>query len=160
MPNDVKTVQSLASDLSAAFEHDKRNDGKEFTKLREGSPVWMTEVIREVHGDKMPDDTVYDFIERCADAIAGYSDTLAGEDAAQDAVNEIEPDPYTADLTVWLNARVDHVYYLTEVLEEFGGGTTMDGFKLLTLAQQKQIQEVGYALISALEKQVEESEEA
>lgn len=158
MPNDVKTVQTLASELSAAFEHDKRNDGKEFTKLREGSPTWMSGVIREVHDDKMPDDTVYDFIERCADAIAGYSDTLAGEDAAQDAVNEIEPDPYTADLTAWLNARVDHVYYLTEVLEEFGGGIK-DGFWLLSAAQQKQIQEVGYALISALEKQVEENDE-
>lgn len=159
MPNDVKTVQSLASDLSAAFEHDKRNDGKEFTKLREGSPAWMTDVIHEVHGDKLPDDTVYAFIQRCAGAIHDYSSSIEDHEVAEQAVDEIEPDPYTADLTAWLNARVDHEYYLTEVLEEFGGDIK-DGFQLLMAAQQKQIQEVGYALISALEKQVEESEEA
>ncbi len=138
-----KTVQELAGELSNAFVRDKRNDGQEFTHLAKGSPKWMTEVIHAVHGDKMPDDTVYGFVERCADAIAGHDDP-------SDAVTEIEPDGYTSSLTSWLNARADHVHYLTEALEE--GLDITDGFQLLAYAQQKQIQEVGFALISELEK--------
>lgn len=143
-------IQKLAEQLSAAFETKKRNDEKEFVCLKDGSPSWMTEVIRAAHGDKLPDDTTYAFVEKAADAIADSEDP-------QEAILEIEPDAYTAGLTAWLNARVDHVYYLTETLDEIaqaGLGIT-DGFQVLALAQQKQIQEVGNALISALEAQAE-----
>jgi hypothetical protein len=143
-------IQKLAEQLSAAFENNKRNDGNEFVSLKDGSPAWMTEVIRSAHGDKLPDDTVYEFIENCADAIADHEDP-------QEAIAEIEPSPYTADLTAWLHARVDHVYYLTECLEE---NRFDDGFQLLAAAQQKQIQEIGYALVSALEEAAEQMEDA
>ncbi len=152
--SDSTSIQKLASDLSGALETKKRNDGAEFVCLKDGSPQWMTDVIHEAHGDKLPDDTVYAFIEKCADALAD-----ASEDAElSDVILEIEPDPYTASLTSWLNSRADHVYYLTEVLEESGGIT--DGFQLLAVAQQKQIHEVGYALISALENAAEQIEDA
>jgi len=99
------------------------------------------------------DDTVYAFIEKAADALAD-----AAEDAEpSDVISEIEPDTYTADLTAWLHARDDHVYFLTEVLEE-GLGVT-DGFQLLAAAQQIQIHEVGQALVSALEDAAETIEE-
>jgi hypothetical protein len=145
----TQSIQKLAEQLSAAFETKKRNDDNEFVSLKDGSPEWMTDVVRAAHGDKLPDDTVYAFIEKAADALAN-----ASEDAEpSDVILEIEPDPYTAGLTAWLHARVDHVYYLTEVLEE-GTGIT-DGFQLLAAAQQKQIHEVGYALVSALEEAAE-----
>jgi len=86
---------------------------------------------------------VYAFIEKCANAIAE-----SGDDPS-DAISELEPDCYTGELTAWLAARADHVYYLTEVLEEID---IKDGFQLLALAQQKQIQEIGFALILELEK--------
>jgi hypothetical protein len=151
-PSNNASVQKLASALSAALQTKKRDDGHEFVSLKEGSPAWMTEVVRSAHGDKLPDDTVYAFIERAASALAD-----AGEDAdPSDVISEIEPDTYTADLTAWLHARVDHVYYVTEVLEE-GLGIT-DGFQLLAAARQKQIHEVGHALVSALECQVQVEE--
>ena len=56
------SIQKLAEQLSAAFETKKRNDGQEFVSLKDGSPEWMTDVIRATHGDKLPDDTVYAFI--------------------------------------------------------------------------------------------------
>lgn len=146
----MSTVQELAKELGRAFVHDKRNDGKEFVKLAENSPQWMTDVIREAHGETLPDDTIYEFIERCADAIADSDD-------ANDAILELEPDSYTHDLTAWLDARVDHVYYLTQALEELAPS---DGFKALAIAQQLQIQEVGQALIAALERLADESEAA
>jgi hypothetical protein len=141
MLNESYQVHDLAEKLSQALTTDKRNDGSEFVHLKDNAPAWMTEVIRSVHGEKLPDDTTYAFISKCADAIS------EGDDA-NDAITEIEPDIYTQDLTAWLHSRADHVYYLTEVLEE---SEVKDGFQLLAAAQQKQIQEIGFALISALE---------
>jgi hypothetical protein len=149
--SDSTSIQTLAESLTKALQTKKRNDGNEFVSLKDGSPQWMTDVIHEAHGDKLPDDTTYAFIEKAADAIADSEDP-------QDAISELEPDPYTNNLTGWLHARADHVYYLTEILEE-GSGIT-DGFQLLAAAQQKQIHEVGYALISALENAAEQMEDA
>ncbi len=150
--NSNSTVHSLAVKLSEAFQTQKRSDGHEFVSLKDASPAWMTGVVRSVHGDKLPDDTVYGMIERCVDAL-----TDANEDAdLYEVIQEIESDIYTTDLTAWLHARVDHVYYLTEVLEE-GTGIT-DGFQLLAVAQQKQLHEVGYALVSALEDVPEDAD--
>jgi hypothetical protein len=134
-------VRDLAEQLAKALVQDTRTDGEKFYKLADGSPEWMTEVIHAVHGEKMPDDTTYEFISRCADAIAD------GSDDPQDAISEIEPDVYTHDLTEWLHRRADHVYYLTEALED----GAKDGFQLLQAAQQKHIMEVGNSLISELE---------
>jgi hypothetical protein len=147
--SDTTSIQKLAEQLSAAFETKKRNDGQEFVSLKDGSPEWMTQVIRSAHGDKLPDDTTYAFIEKAADALAEMDESAE----PSDVIAELEPDSYTADLTAWLNTRPDHVYFLTEVLEE-GTGIT-DGFQLLAAAQQKQIHEVGYALVSALEEAAE-----
>jgi hypothetical protein len=141
MLNESYQVRTLAEHLSKALTTDKRNDGSEFVHLKENSPQWMTEVIRSVHGEKLPDDVTYAFISECADAIAEADD-------ADDAITEIEPDTYTHDLTEWLHSRADHLYYVTEVLEE---SEIKDGFQLLAAAQQKQIHEIGFALISALE---------
>lgn len=147
------TLHKLAAKLSRAFETKKRNDGKEFVCLKDGSPEWMTQAIRSAHGDKLPDDTTYAFVEKAADALAE-----ASVDAdPSDVIAEIEADVYTSDLTEWLHARADHVFYLSEVLEECSGIT--DGAQLLMAAQKKQIDEVGYALISALEAQAELDED-
>lgn len=144
------TVHSLAVKLSEALETGKRDNGDEFVSLKNGSPEWMTDVVRSAHGDKLPDDTVYGLIERCADALAD-----ANEEAdPYETIAEIESDVYTNDLTAWLHARVDHISYLDEVLEEQPG--LANGAQLLMAAQKKQIDEVGYALISALETAAEE----
>jgi len=66
-------------------------------------------------------------------------------DELQDKINDkvygwcdSEVDIYTHNLTKWLNDNINNVYYLTESLEEFGEG---DGFKLLSMAQYKAIEE-------------------
>lgn len=133
-------VKEFAGLLSNTLERKSRDNGVEFVSLKDGSPEWMTNVVRSVHGDKLPDDTVYEFISRCADA-------LADSDSPEDTISELEPDVYTPDLTAWLNRRVDHVEYLSEVLAESTPGS---GFDLLAMAQKKQLDEVGFALISAL----------
>lgn len=142
MGDSMKDVKQLATEMQKVFVTSKRNDGAEYVHLKDGSPDWMTDVVHEVHGDKLPDDTVYALISRCVDAIAD------GGDDPQESLDEIEPDHYTNDLTGWLHARNDHVYYLTEALEE---SEFNDGFALLSYAQSIQIREIGSALLTALE---------
>lgn len=139
------SIKQLAAKLHAALVTDKRNDGQEFVHLGDNSPQWMTDVIREIHGDKMPEDTTYAFIERCAQAIED------SESEPQDAIYEIEPDIYTSDLTGWLHARADHVNYVDDAIEEIGRSCIGSFSDLLQAAQSKHIHEVGSALISALE---------
>lgn len=136
----MTTIQELAAQMNEALIQDTRNDGTEFVHLRTGSPEWMTDVIREAHGDAFPDDTIYRFIEKAVDAIENNDD-------AEDAIREIEPDIYTHDLTKWLHERLDHVYYLTQALEEFG---STDGFQLLGMAQSLHIQEVADGVLRGL----------
>lgn len=148
-------VKTLATQLDAAFDHRTRDNGDAFVCLKDDSPEWMTTIIRTAHGDKLPNDTVYAIIECCADAIASYG--VEGKYAAQDAITEIEPNAYTHELTGWLNARVDHVYYLTQALQEC---EPKDGFQALAIAQQLQIREIGDALVSALTTLADEWTEA
>ena len=62
-----------------------------------------------------------------------------------------EADVYTSNLTAWLNARNDHVYYLTEALEEM---EIKNGFQALMAAQQRHKEEVALDLVNELEKLV------
>lgn len=149
----MNKIIKLATEMSAAFETKTRENGEEYIILKDGSPDWMRDdVIYPAHDDKLPDDTVYSFIEKTVDAIANCVDDCTENDV-EDAIDEIEPDIYTSDLTAWLNARNDHVYYLTEALEEELG--IVDGFQLLAYAQQIQIREIAYSTLEALKKVAE-----
>jgi len=143
----MKKLIKSAQEMSEAFETRERDNGDKFRVLKNGSPEWMTEIVHTVHGDALPDDTIYRFIEMTVDAIADC-DPDATEDDIQERLYEIEPDVYTSDLTEWLHARNDHVYYLTEALEEFN---PRDGFQALSMAQANQIKEVAFDTLSALE---------
>jgi trans-aconitate methyltransferase len=141
----TKTVSELAGELSNALESKTRDSGATFLCLAKDSPQWMTDVIRKVHGDKLPDDTTYDFIKRAACQLADVQED--DPDACTEAIESMESDVYTNDLTGWLHARVDHVYFLTQALEEF---EPKDGFFALQQAQNIHIREVGHALLAEL----------
>ena len=149
---------SLFGDLDDAMITKKRDNGDEFVILDDDKKEeWMTEVIHEVHKALdyfMPDDTCYRFIERVAGELR-EGDGEADEDDLREMVCEIEPDIYTHNLTTWLNARNDHIYYLNQAQEM---GLELDGFQLLTYAQKMYIEEIGNALISAVVETVEELE--
>lgn len=144
----TQTIQTLAKEMSQAFEGATRVNGESFRKLKEGSPEWMNEVSHAAHADMMPEDWRYVFIEEACDALA---------DADNIDEVELEADIYTNDLTAWLHSRADRVYRLTEALEE--GIDFKDGFKLLSYAQYLEKREVLDAVKEALRALVEEVEE-
>jgi len=135
--------------------------------------VFNEEIITDEMTDKFfdldmeVDDYHYRWLSRAFERIQSeIEDMNSLEDIDMDDIRdsifeEIEPDCYTANLTAWLNTKPSRVYYITEVLEEFG--EFRDGFQLLAMAQQQEIEEVynmGIEFIRWLiEKEIEESEE-
>ena len=147
----MKTLKDFAHEMSRAFVGDKRNDGTEFRKLRDGSPEWMKDVCFKAHGDMMPDDHRYEMIEEACDALADHDD----EDEARDS---LEADVYTSELTAWLHSRVDRTGYVDEALEEYGG--EVKGISdAIALGQMKEKEEVFGLVVEALTELVDAQEE-
>jgi hypothetical protein len=154
------TIQTLAAEMSHAFETAVRpTSGETFRKLKDDAPGWMTSVCRKAHDDSqmLPDDTRYEFIEEVVDVLAEHED-------ADEARDSLEPDVYTSDLTGWLHSLNSRVYYLGEVMHEYG--TFEDGFYLLAAAQLCEKQEVFQQVLDALQEELgsrddgEETDEA
>jgi len=149
----MKTIMSLAKEMQEQMITGQRNDETIYYHLKDGHPEWMTDVVFAVHEDKLPDDTTYKFISEALDIICELEDDTNVDEIHETIFEHTEPDVYTSDLTAWLGARNDHVYYLTEALEEMD---IKDGFQALSYAQVKHKEEVALDLVHDLEKLAEE----
>jgi hypothetical protein len=143
-----KTIVALANELANSLIRKTRSNGEEFTCFKDGLDSvapWIQEAVCSLMD--FPNDTYYDLIARVASFIS-EQDEASDFDDIQDLLYELEPDCYTSDLTAWLNASIDHVYYLGEVLKHNHGIT--DGCALLSQAQALQIEEVASGLLNLL----------
>jgi len=145
------TIQEKAKELFEAMEKRKRADRKEYYCLKDDAPSWMVDVIHKAHGDRLPNDSIYEVVNEVAAELAD-SNPDTDLDELREVIAEIEPDVYTSDLTSWLNETPYNVYYLDEALKE----GIKDGFDLLSRAQYLFKQEVANALLEALAQLVEE----
>ena len=141
------TIQEVASEMQKNIQYKKRVDGTEYYCSAEGCPEWVMDIIQAVHGEHMPDDTIWEYISDALEIIK----QAESEDTAQDDFYEIEADVYTSDLTAWLNKSNHHVYYLTEGLEE---SEYKDGFQLLATAQHLQRREVAENTLQEIQKYI------
>ncbi len=133
-------VRGRAWRLAAALESAERPDGSRYIRLRDGSPAWMTDVIREAHGGMLPDDWVYGCLPGLAEACADADDLDDPGDAAGGEV-----DTGYAEMLAWLGSggrwgRVD------EALGE-GARTLTDAIQW---AQYREAEEIYWRLVAAL----------
>lgn len=140
----MKTIQELAQMYSAMFVRKTLDNGDTYYCASDDTNENLMSIIHAAHNDRemSPDDYRYEFTKDALDALSENEDI---DDARQSA---IDSDPYTSNLTKWLNSRNDRVYYLTEALEEFG---CKDGFQALSTAQTLEKEEVFNAVVNALE---------
>lgn len=137
-----KTVIKRASQIYQALE---TREGRDGYFLKDGSPEWMRDVIlNSVDGF----DTSFENLYRMANRISGAISEAGEDEDLEDVVYSIEPDIYTRELVNWLSSDLNHVYYLTQVLEEHDG--IKDGFSLLALAQGRQISDIGERFLENL----------
>ena len=132
----MKKIIKKAKELYGKMELKKRLDGSKFYCFK-GNDEKTQEFARNIHGESMPDDFIYQQIYNAL----GFISELEKDDDDEfyDRLFDIEADCYTSDLTAWLNSSVSRVYYLTEAISEFG---STDGFELLANAQLIEIREI------------------
>lgn len=65
---------STTRSLSAWFVSAVRSNGETFVKLDDGAPEWLSDAVREAHGDEFPDDGCYDRLQ----SIAWFMENYAG----------------------------------------------------------------------------------
>lgn len=148
--NKNKTIQSVAQEIYDNMTYSERVNGEKYCHLKEDIE-WQKEIIFNAHLDRMPNDDIYDRINTILSVILDCNEETA-IDEIRNIIYEIEPDCYTSNLTAWLNSDNRNVYYLGDAL----GMGFNDGFQLLAYAQSCYIQEIGNALLDAIQEYIDE----
>lgn len=139
----MPTTKQLAQSMLDMLETHKRDNGAEFLTFKEDRPQWMQDVSFAAHGDMMPDDHRYRFIFEALAAMVEYDDPA-------DAIESIEADIYTSDLTTWLGSRADRYGYCDEYMEEMGKESFPGTIELLQAGQAREKEEVFNLVLDAL----------
>lgn len=96
---------SLAlSQLLSSFEESSRSDGSKHLILSAGSPDWMTEAVREAHDGELPNDSRYQLIRDCLQALS--DDGVESQEEAWEASRELSRDlvpTFTGELLQWFS---------------------------------------------------------
>lgn len=156
----MATIVELAGRLYDAFERKTRDNGDVFFVLQDEAPDWMEEVIRECHGDMLPDDFRYSMVRR----LAGDIHDTGAEDVSDiwDARGEIVDSAveiYTSRLIAWLGSHGARVCYCDDAAAEFGVAEDEGIAKRIQLGQYAEIGEIFGLLVNALSEIADEEDE-
>jgi hypothetical protein len=143
------TVQELAKEYNRYFVRDERKDGKKFWKTKDERPQELHDLIMEAHGDMMPDDYRYEFIESSLSIIAESEDPDESIDQVDESV-----DIYTHELIDWLGSRTDRYGFVDEAVEDMGHGDSITDD--ITRGQMKEREEVHSSVLQSLRKILEQ----
>lgn len=149
----MDTIKELAGHASTYFVEATRADRKKFTKLKAGSPKWLGLMVREAHGDTLPDDFKHKAISSILYAMSGYDDPAEASHEICDGLVDV----YNHALTAWLASSGDRATYVEEAVREFGGvAKDFDLFKALAMGQYQELSEIYSSVLGSLEKRLEE----
>jgi len=150
----MSTWHDIATEAQDWMTSDERDNGQRFVHFKEGYPEWLRDMAYAAHdnGEMFPDDYRYLFMEDIIDAL---TDRDPESTDPEEVAYELEPAIYTSELTAWLDSRNSRVYYLGEVMEEFGG-EVRDGFQLLGMAYNAEQREVASSVVQFVLKRAEE----
>lgn len=110
----TRTIQEVASEAAGWFEGARREDDSTFVRTRDGAPEWVTHLVREAHGDFLPDDWRYSVLR---DALFVIEESGDDDDARTEFLDGCV-DVYTSDRIAWLATHLYRVSYCDEAAEE------------------------------------------
>lgn len=116
----MATKLELAEAFSRAFERRTRDNGEEFVCLRDGTAEWMRDAAQKAHGDMLPDDWRYRFIEGITDAIAErlrFDPDAELGDFGHEVCDGLVP-VYNGERAAWLGSNLTRGGYCDEAREE------------------------------------------
>lgn len=101
----LMTRFSLAlSQLLSSFERASRPDGSSHLRLSSGSPQWMTDAVMAAHDEELPNDSRYELIRDCLQALS--DDGVESLEEALEASLELSRDlapTLTGELLQWFS---------------------------------------------------------
>ena len=148
-------ARGLLVQFNAAFETATRDSGEAFVRLKQGSPDWMSDVIREAHDHAqiLPDDSRYVMIREVARGIEDLTDW----DDRHEMIDALV-DVTFHGLAQWLAAdparRMGHC---DVACEEMGWPEAVD--QILQYGQYREYEEIAGQLIQALTDKADAWEE-
>jgi hypothetical protein len=157
------TISSLADEAYALFQRRERDNGESFTSLKDTAPEWLHDLVREAHGEFLPDDWRYDAI-RSALGDIGDSGAETADDL-DDVAHEFADgnvDTYNAARIAWLASHLSRAGYCDDAAQEFGFEVTQERgiFDLIGLGQYRESEEIFQSVRESLEARLEEMQDA
>ena len=143
-------MQKIIKKYLSQLENKKRGE-ETITVFADNASEELKASVRAAHGEQLPSDWVFDIYQSILDALGQY--TIERIDDVEENRAEIVDglvDCYTSDLTAWLNSSNYNVYYMTEAQEEYGA--EIDGFKILSMAQYKAIDDIFSEVVALLSR--------
>lgn len=134
------TVQTLAREAADWFEGAVRPTGESIRKLKEGRPEWVYDLVKDAHGDFMPDDWRYDKIEN---ALLWIADADDPEDSRGE-FGEEQVDTYNNARVAWLGSNLQRAAYCDEEAEQ--AGATGGVYNMIGMGQYAEAEEI-YGLV-------------
>lgn len=116
--NNKPTPQEIAKAVGAWFVAGERPDGTKFRKTRDGVPGVVVRLIREAHGDMLPDDHKYEGVENALSAIANTDDVRDMDETASEFADAV--DCYNADLLRWVSSHLTRAAYVDQAVDDYG----------------------------------------
>ena len=142
--------QELAAEAYECFETATRPDGSEYTRVKDGSPAWVTELVRKAHGDDfLPDDWRYETIRS---ALAFIGDDATDPENESHEFADTQVDAYTSNLLAWLGSNLLRLGYVDDAVAEYGGepGGIADQIMLGQYAEAREIYELTLSALQDL----------
>ena len=113
-PN-YETAAAKAKEFLKYFETKTRaGSGEKIYTLCHHADEDLDNLVREAHGNLLPDDFIYETIH---EVLCAFADCQSEED--WDEVR-LEPDMYYHGLLKWLSSNLKRIHYCDEAIAEFG----------------------------------------
>lgn len=143
----MTTMKELAAEAAPCFETATRPDGETFTKIKDGSPEWVTELVYKAHGDFLPDDWRSAAIRDALEFIADADDP---EDVSAEFA-DAQVDVYTGRRFAWLSSNLQRQGYVDEGVDNLGAPEPFSVADAIGLGQYEEAGEIYSLVLQALE---------
>lgn len=145
-------IRKVASEVRFYFEIRSRENGEQFTTLRDEAPDWCREIVRKAFGGRLPDDRRIGVIARTVGAIA---DGWATDELHHEWCDSMV-DVYYADRAMWIASDIGREIYCDNALNAGIIDETAGIFARLGAGQYMEAREVFGILWSALRERADE----
>jgi hypothetical protein len=148
----MQKVTKLANIYQGCFDSGTREaTGKSFVFLPDNAPAELREAVQKAHGDKLPNDWIYDTFADLLCKITEYDcDTIEQLEEYRHEIVDSYVDIYTHDLTLWLHEQqaLDH---LSQVMAEHSYSEEDGAWQVLARTQFYAIDEIMSEIVTLLE---------